>query len=82
MMVKEIQTTLGKTFPNSTLSTTYTTWTELGAKPVLRGEKPVTNRGLNYGTAKKRIFTVGDQEIGRNRKRIKTERKLPTFTEP
>jgi hypothetical protein len=39
-----------KTCPSATLSTTNPTWTKAGANPVLRGDRPVTNR-LSYGTA-------------------------------
>jgi hypothetical protein len=37
-----------ETCPSATLSTTNLTWTDMGAKPCLHGEKPVTNR-LSYG---------------------------------
>jgi hypothetical protein len=43
--------TLRKTCPSATLSTTNPTWTDMGAKPGLRGENLVTYR-LNYGKAK------------------------------
>jgi hypothetical protein len=38
-----------KTCPSSTLSTTNPTWSDPGANPGLRGERPATNR-LNHGT--------------------------------
>jgi hypothetical protein len=38
-----------KTCPNATLSTTNTTWSDLGSKPGRRGGKPATNC-LSYGT--------------------------------
>jgi hypothetical protein len=39
-----------KNYPSATLSTTNPTWTDLGANPGLRGERPVTSR-LSHGTA-------------------------------
>jgi hypothetical protein len=36
-----------KNCASDTLPTTHPTWTDLGANPCLRGEKPVTNR-LSY----------------------------------
>jgi hypothetical protein len=42
--------TLGKTCPNATLSTTNPTWIRPGWNPGLRGERPATNR-LSHGTA-------------------------------
>jgi hypothetical protein len=41
---------LGENLPSATLSTTNPTWIDPGANPVLRGEKPATNR-LSHGTA-------------------------------
>ena len=38
------RSTLIKTRPNATLSTTYLTWTVLGSNPGLRGEGPATKR--------------------------------------
>jgi hypothetical protein len=39
-----------KTCPSPTLSTTNPTWTDLGSNPIVRGERPATNR-VNHGTA-------------------------------
>jgi hypothetical protein len=44
------RSTRGKTCPSATLSTTNTTWTDLGSNPGLRGGRPATNR-LSHGTA-------------------------------
>jgi hypothetical protein len=44
------RSTLGKTCLSATLSTTNTTWTDLGSNPGLRGERRATNR-LSHGTA-------------------------------
>jgi hypothetical protein len=46
----EKRSTLGKTCPSATLSTTNPTWTDPGSNPGLRGERPATNR-LSHGTA-------------------------------
>jgi len=45
-----IQRTRRKTCPSATLFTANLTWTDPGANPVLRGERPVTN-GLSHDTA-------------------------------
>jgi hypothetical protein len=42
--------TQGKTYPSATLSTTNSTWTDPGSNPVLRGERPATDR-LSHDTA-------------------------------
>jgi hypothetical protein len=47
---REKPTTLRKTSPSATLSTTNPTWTDPGSNPGLRNEKPATNR-LSHGTA-------------------------------
>jgi hypothetical protein len=39
-----------KTCPSATLSITNSTWTDPGAKPGFRGERPATN-DLSHGTA-------------------------------
>jgi hypothetical protein len=41
--------TLGRTCPNATLSTKNSTWTDPEVNPVLRGERPATNR-LSHST--------------------------------
>jgi hypothetical protein len=41
---------LEKTYPSSTLSTTYPTWSDLGSNPDRRDEKSATNR-LSFGTS-------------------------------
>jgi hypothetical protein len=46
----ENRSTRGKTCPSANLSTTNSTWTDLGSNPGLRGESPATNR-LTHGTA-------------------------------
>jgi hypothetical protein len=46
----ENRRTLRKTCPIATLSTTNPTWTDLGAKTGLRGERQATDR-LSHGTA-------------------------------
>jgi hypothetical protein len=46
----ESRSTLGKTYPSATLSTTNSIWTDPGSNPGLRGERPATN-GLSHGTA-------------------------------
>jgi hypothetical protein len=46
----ENRNTRGKTCPSATLSTINPTWTDLGSKPGLRGERPATNH-LSHGTA-------------------------------
>jgi hypothetical protein len=42
------RSTRGKICPSATLSTTNPTWIEPGSNPVLRRERPATNR-LNHG---------------------------------
>jgi hypothetical protein len=51
MMTGENRRIRGKACPGATLSTTNPTWTDPGADPSLRGERPATNR-LSHGTAK------------------------------
>jgi len=46
----ENQSTRIKAYLNATLSSTHFTWTVLGSKRGLRGERPSCNR-LNHGTA-------------------------------
>jgi hypothetical protein len=46
----ENRSTRGKTCPSVTLSITNPTWTDPGSNPVLRDERPATNR-LSHGTA-------------------------------
>ena len=46
-LTAEHRSTLGKTCPSATLSTT---WTDPGSNPGLRGARPANNR-LSYGTA-------------------------------
>jgi hypothetical protein len=41
-----------KAYPSATLSTTNRTWTDPGANPVFRGQRPVTNR-LSHGKAER-----------------------------
>jgi hypothetical protein len=50
MLTGENQRTQRKACPSATLSTTNPTRTDRGAKPVLCGEMPATNR-LSHGTA-------------------------------
>jgi hypothetical protein len=49
-LIGENRSTLRKTCPTATLSTTNPTWTDSGSNPGLRGERPATN-GLSHGTA-------------------------------
>jgi hypothetical protein len=48
---------LGENLPSATLSTTNPTWTDLGANPGPRGERPATNR-LSHGTAALHISSL------------------------
>jgi hypothetical protein len=43
ILTGENRTTRRKTCPSATLSTTNPTWTDLGAKPGIRGERPAAN---------------------------------------
>jgi hypothetical protein len=50
IMTGENRRTQRKTCRSAILSTTNPTWTEPGANPGIRGERPATNR-LSHGTA-------------------------------
>jgi hypothetical protein len=56
----ENRSTLEKTCPNATLSTTNPTWTDPALNPGLCGERPATNR-LNHGTNYPYITADRDQ---------------------
>jgi hypothetical protein len=53
----EKRSTLGKTYPSATLSTTNPTWNDPELNPVLRFEWLAANR-LNHGTAICRLNTT------------------------
>jgi hypothetical protein len=57
ILTGENRRTWRKTCPSATLSTTNPTWIDPGANPVLRGERPATNR-LSHGTALALPYTV------------------------
>jgi hypothetical protein len=50
ILTGENRITRSKTYPIATLFTTNPTWTDPGAIPGLRGERPAANR-LSHGTA-------------------------------
>jgi hypothetical protein len=56
----ENRSTRGKTCPSATLSTTNPSWSDLGSNPVLRCERPATNR-LSHGTA---MYSLPNDMIG------------------
>jgi hypothetical protein len=50
ILTGENRRTRRKFRPSANMSTTNSTWTDLGANPGLRGERPASNR-LSHGTA-------------------------------
>jgi hypothetical protein len=70
----------GETCPSATLSTTDPTWTYLRSNPVLRGERPATNR-LNHGTALYHYLLTRGPNKNSKYKKYKNFNKL-TKTQP
>jgi hypothetical protein len=58
ILTGENRRTQRKTCPSATSSTTNPTWTDPGANPGLRGERPATN-DLNHDTALLRSCRIG-----------------------
>jgi hypothetical protein len=75
----ENRSTRGKTCPSATLSTTNPIWTDLGSKPVLRGDRPATNC-LSRGTAS--AFVFPSAVVLWLQKRNVGKRQMSLFTAP